>query len=98
MQQHLTAQEWARRVQLDRAQVATAHGITHTTGAKVGGAHLSDAANEPDPTTADDSHLAEVAEPVESATEYAQRKARENDRRALAAQVMNLDAMRRAGL
>lgn len=62
MQQHLTAQEWARRVQLDRAQGATAHGITHTTGAKVGGAHLSDAANEPEPSSAEDVHLAEVSE------------------------------------
>ena len=52
---------------------------------------------QPEPTTADDSRLAEVAEPVESATEYAQRKARENDRRALEAQVMNADALRRAG-
>ena len=53
---------------------------------------------QPEPTTADDSHLAEVAEPVESATEYAQRKARENIAHARDLDHQHFDAMRRAGV
>ena len=83
--------EWRRVVALSAAQSFDVRAI------RASGNHLSSQNDEPEPSSADDSHLAEVAEPVESATEYAQRKARENDRRALEAQVMNADALRRAG-
>ena len=86
--------EWHRKVALDIAQ---AFPLTPAVRIRASGNHLASQNDEPEPTTADDSHLAQVAEPVESATEYAQRKARENDRRALEAQVMNADALRRAG-
>lgn len=81
--------EWRRVVALSAAQSFDVRAI------RASGNHLSSQNDEPEPSSADDIHLAEVA--VESPTEYAQRKARENDRRALEAQVMNADALRRAG-
>lgn len=49
-----------------------------------------------EPTTADDVRLAEVAQ--ESATEYAQRRARENEAQARALDLQHLDVIRAKGL
>lgn len=55
---------------------------------------------EPEPSSADDSHLAEeaaIAADLARNVNKGQILAQRNDEAALAAQVMNLDAMRRAG-
>ena len=88
MAHHISLTEWHRKVALDIAQ---AFPLTPAVRIRASGNHLSSQNDEPEPTTADDSHLAEVAgERMESPTEYAQRRARENDRAAVDLQVQHL--------
>ena len=94
--------EWHRKVALDIAQAfpLTAHGIKRTGPAKVGGAHLSDASNEPDPSCADDTHLAEearVAADLAYSLDKGQRKAAENDARARELDQQHFDVLRVTG-
>lgn len=93
MNRHESLQEWQRRVALDIAQ---AHPLEPVKRICATGNHRAAQNDEPEPSSADDPHLAEVA--VESATEYAQRRARENDARARELDMQRLDVMRRAGL
>ena len=89
--------EWHRRVTLDIAQ---AFPLTPAVRIRASGNHLSSQNDEPEPTTADDSHLAEeaaIAADLARNVNKGQTLAQRNDEAALAAQVMNLDAMRRAG-
>lgn len=92
--------EWRRAVALSFAQLATPALAVRATGNSLAAQN-----DEPEPSSAEDVHLAEVSEverqriAADLAEDHGKsaRRHAASDRAALEAQVMSLDAMRRAG-
>ena len=92
MAHHLSLTEWHRKVALDIAQ---AYPLAPAVRIRASGNHLASQNDEPEPTTADDSHLAEeaaIAADLARNERKAERARERSDRRAIEEQLVEFQA------